>query len=171
MAEMFADTRRYCARMTDPRDRLKEAPLYLAWKRQGKVWWNDDWIEAHGPIRQRIPGLDDHISFANYDLKLNGLPQIGTTAEGRPFVMCVPPPSKSELEQVFEDAIAHFRFQWEVDAFMKEQVYERLGVVAGILDVISYHGFEPASRTPGLDYLEQMVPRKPLQRVEYRELD
>lgn len=156
--------------MNDPRDLLEDSPLYLIWKRQGKVWWDEEWMEDRGPVRQRIPDLDDHISFANYDLKLNDLPLIETTSEGRPFVRCLAPLSKEELASVQVWAIDNHARPIEVDHFMK-RVYERLIAVTGILDVVHHHGFEPMARTPGLEFLDSLVPRKGLRRVEYRKLD
>ena len=35
-----------------------------------------------GHTRSRVPGLDDHISFANYDLTREGLPLVQRDSEG-----------------------------------------------------------------------------------------
>jgi hypothetical protein len=164
------------------RKRLADEPLYLAWRRQGKLWWNEEWIQANGPVRQRIPGLEDHISFANFDLRQNGDPQIAMTSEGRPFVMCIPLMSEDDLRRVSSLAIAHLLgpagefaeyvndpgVRERINAIMHREVYSRLADVSGTLDVVHYHGFEPASRSIGLDYLDPLLPRKGLRRVEFR---
>lgn len=148
--------------------KIAERPLYLSWRRQGKVWWEESWVQQYGPVRQRIPGLDDHIGFANYDLRLNSLPQIQKNSQGRPYVICFPAMDKSELAEILDFAIIDFDRPWQVDDFMKTTVYAGMARLRGILDVVHYHGFEPAERTSGLDYLDSILPRQGLRKTEYR---
>ena len=145
-------------------------PLYLAWEKQGKVHWDEEWIKQNGPVRQRIPGLDDHISFANFDLKNNGLPLIQTADSGRPFAMCFKPMTETELSELQAAVITHFDHPWQADECLKE-IGSRLAAVAGLLDVVAYHGFAPATRTPGLDHLNMLLPRQELQRVDHDKQD
>jgi hypothetical protein len=44
----------------------------VEWSRQGRVHWEQHWLDEHGPVRSRIPDLNDHMSFVNYDLRHNG---------------------------------------------------------------------------------------------------
>jgi hypothetical protein len=156
--------------VSDLDDRLADMPLYLAWERQGKVHWTEDWVRQHGPIRQRIPGLEDHISFANFDLKQNDLPQIQTTENGRPFVMCIEPMTEAELSDLQHAVVAHFSRPGQAHDCIKE-VGARLAAVARLLDVVAYHGFAPAMRTQGLDHLDSVLPRQETRIVDYQELD
>jgi hypothetical protein len=55
---------------TDLAERFSEVRLYLAWEHQGRLWWDDDWLERHGPTRTHIPGMDDQ-----------GLPRLWLTPE------------------------------------------------------------------------------------------
>jgi hypothetical protein len=48
----------------------------LVWTRQGNIKWENWWVEQHGHTRTKIPGREDHISFANVDLKHNRCPTI-----------------------------------------------------------------------------------------------
>ena len=43
--------------------------LKIIWKRQGDVKWEDWWVEKYDRKRARVPDINDHISFANFDLK------------------------------------------------------------------------------------------------------
>ncbi|WP_326957542.1 hypothetical protein [Amycolatopsis sp. NBC_01286] len=140
---------------------IEDAPLYLHWVRQGKLHWNQDWLDDHGPARSHIPGLAEHISFANYDLRLNGHPTIETDNQGRPFVTCVRPMTAQELKETHAHAIALIG-RTEADAFMQANIYRRLRRLAGMLDVVAHHGFEPAMRSAGLDYLRSVYPRQEL---------
>lgn len=54
----------------------------VAWKRQGTVTWEPGFEQT----RSRIPGLDDHIGFANYDLRYGGLPEIHKDPSGDLFI-------------------------------------------------------------------------------------
>ncbi len=44
------------------------ACIPIMWKRRGNVHWDDWWFESEGPVRSHVPNLDNHISFANFDL-------------------------------------------------------------------------------------------------------
>lgn len=150
---------------------LADVPLYLSWTSQGKIWWNENWLRVHGPVRERIPGFDDHVSFANFDLRLNKLPRIELASEGRPFVRCLAPMSEDQLSGVAKKAALVHTAPQRLDdqgyeEFMKTRVYERLGAVAGVRDVVRYHGFQPAERTPGLDHLDRLLPPEDLRRVD-----
>lgn len=151
--------------------RLADVPLYLSWTSQGKIWWSEDWLRIHGPVRERIPGFDDHVSFANFDLRQNKLPQVELSAGGRPFVRCLAPMREEELQEVAKKAALVHATPQKLDAqqyeqFMKTQVYARLAVVAGVRDVVRYHGFQPSERTPGLDHLDRLLPVQDLRRVD-----
>lgn len=50
--------------------------LDLVWLRQGEVRWQQNWIDQYGHTRTHIPNLEEHISFANFDLRRAGLPTI-----------------------------------------------------------------------------------------------
>jgi hypothetical protein len=107
-------------------------------------------------VRERIPGFDDHVSFANFDLKLNSLPRIDLSREGRPFVMCLDPLDEDEMRLLPLDPSL-------VSASINvRDVVTRMAQVKRILDVVHYHGFQPANRTPGLDYLDRIAPRSEL---------
>lgn len=54
----------------------------VVWKRQGSVRWERDWVEAHGQSRSHIPGLEEHMSFANFDLNQAGYNKIYRDAKG-----------------------------------------------------------------------------------------
>lgn len=154
--------------------RLADRPLYLSWTNQGKIWWNEDWLNIHGPVRERIPGFDDHVSFANFDLRQNKLPQIEVETGGRPFVSCLAPMSEEDLKEVARKAaLLHAQPEkpdtqqyQQYQQFMKTRVYARLAVVAGVRDVVRYHGFQPSERTLGLDHLDILLPMQALRRVE-----
>lgn len=148
---------------------LRDAPLYLAWEHQGKIWWNDDWLKRYGPVRSRIPGFDDHVSFANFDLGQNALPLIRQTDVGRPYVSCQSPLTASEMERVNTLAAMLHSGDTQPDVegyqkFMTEKVYDRLGITAGVRDVVRYHGFVPAKITPGLAHLGRLAPPRELRR-------
>lgn len=151
--------------------RLADVPLYLSWTSHGKIWWSVDWLRVHGPVRERIPGFDDHVSFANFDLRQNKLPQIELATDGRPFVRCLAPVNEEELNEVAKKgALVHATPQEsnvrQYEQFMKTRVYARLAVVASVRDVVLYHGFQPSERTPGLDHLDSLLPVQDLRRVD-----
>lgn len=50
--------------------------IELAWVRQGVVLWEDTWVERHGRTRSHEPSLEEHVGFANHDLRLHSLPEI-----------------------------------------------------------------------------------------------
>lgn len=56
--------------------------IEISWVRQGDVIWNEDWVELHGHQRSKLPELQDHIGFANYDLRAAGLPEISELEDG-----------------------------------------------------------------------------------------
>lgn len=56
--------------------------MRVEWSRQGRVHWEQDWLNARGPIRTRIPDLKDHLSFVNHDLAHNGRQLVTEDDEG-----------------------------------------------------------------------------------------
>lgn len=52
------------------------ATLRVEWVKQGEIKWEKWYVEKKGYLIDKIPGLKDHISFANFDLKKNGCPPI-----------------------------------------------------------------------------------------------
>lgn len=56
--------------------------LNIVWTKQGTIKWEEWWVDGHGHKLDRIPGLKDHISFANFDLNQLGCPSISVTEEG-----------------------------------------------------------------------------------------
>ena len=97
--------------------------VFVYWAKQGKVKWSDDWVDARGYSRSHIPGLDEHLGFANYDLRLNGLPEIQRNREGRLYlnvdlVAVSGLPRNAGILTLFDSAMAQ------------------------IMPVLNYHGFE-----------------------------
>ena len=45
--------------------------LYITWVKQGTIQWEKWYTERYGNKLQKLPSMDDHISFANFDLKNN----------------------------------------------------------------------------------------------------
>lgn len=56
--------------------------ISVVWKRQGNVTWEAGFERE----RSHIPGRDEHLSFANYDLKDSGLPGISVDPSGSLFM-------------------------------------------------------------------------------------
>jgi hypothetical protein len=56
--------------------------LNIVWTKQGTINWEDWWVKGQGHKLDKIPGLKDHISFADFDLKRNGCPLITVTDDG-----------------------------------------------------------------------------------------
>jgi hypothetical protein len=52
------------------------ATLRVEWVKQGVIRWEDWYVKEKGHRIDTIPGLKEHISFANFDLKKNGCPPI-----------------------------------------------------------------------------------------------
>ena len=50
--------------------------LKVAWVKEGKKRWEDWWVERRGYSLTKIPGLKDHVGFANYDLSQNDCPTL-----------------------------------------------------------------------------------------------
>lgn len=48
----------------------------LRWIQQGETNWEPWWVQAHGHSKTHVPGQMEHISFANHDLRMAGLPEI-----------------------------------------------------------------------------------------------
>ncbi len=50
--------------------------LKIEWIQQGNIEWEDWYTEENGRHLKKSPKRDEHISFANYDLKNKNLPCI-----------------------------------------------------------------------------------------------
>lgn len=146
---------------------IADAPLYLSWMRQGKVRWEEYWLESNGPVRQSIPSLDDHISFANFDLRQNSLAQIETNSMGKPFVSCITALTQSEFRALFMRVAAISQSNEELRSFIQEHVYARLVALRSILNIVKFHGFDPETRTEGLDQLKDLTLANQLRQSGY----
>ena len=58
----------------------------VTWERQGAVRWQEWWIKQNGPTRTHIPGLDEHISFVNFDLRRLGYPSLSREVTGDLYI-------------------------------------------------------------------------------------
>jgi len=58
------------------------ATLGVIWVKQGKKQWEDWWVQRHGQRLEQMPGLKDHIGFANYDLQQNGFARLTVMESG-----------------------------------------------------------------------------------------
>jgi hypothetical protein len=56
--------------------------LKIIWARQGNAKLENWWVEQHGSPTAPKSGLEDHISFANFDLQQSGCPRIMRTGTG-----------------------------------------------------------------------------------------
>jgi hypothetical protein len=145
---------------------LEPVPFKLRWVRQGKVTWRRDWVGAYGPSRSEIPGLDQHVGFANYDLHHNDLPTIQKDAAGQLFVMAIRPLTEAEMIEVYREVLGYIHDVNGTGAAFKSRVLKPLTDLAAVLDVVAYHGFEPAEDSPGLRYLRTLSPQTEL-RIEF----
>lgn len=48
----------------------------VLWTRAGQTQWGAGWVERYGQTKSHEPGEDEHIGFANFDLRGNGLPEL-----------------------------------------------------------------------------------------------
>lgn len=55
----------------------------VIWTAQGDVRWEPWWVERYGHTRSRIPDLEDHLSFVNFDLSRNGYRTVTRDERGR----------------------------------------------------------------------------------------
>jgi hypothetical protein len=60
--------------------------IFIYWAKQGRVNWETDWVTVRGYSRSHIPGLEEHVGFANHDLRINGLPTIQSDDSGRMYL-------------------------------------------------------------------------------------
>jgi hypothetical protein len=141
---------------------IQPVPFMLRWVRQGKAAWRRDWVDQYGPSRTHIPGLDEHIAFANYDLELNGLPRITKDASGEPYVMAIRPLTEAEMSQVHSQIYLEFAASYNhlhnVELFFTRRVIRPLLRLASLLDSVAYHGFVPAEDSPGLREFRSLLP-------------
>lgn len=75
--------------------------LLLAWTKQGTIQWENWYTQQHGQHLQSIPGLKDHVSFANYDLQQNNCPALVMENE-RLEIRNVPPQKLHIIQQIIE---------------------------------------------------------------------
>ncbi|MGQ0433081.1 MAG: hypothetical protein ACT452_11825 [Microthrixaceae bacterium] len=73
--------------------------LAVHWIQDGNIHWEDWWVKRYGRQRTRIPGEAEHVSFANFDLKRNGLPSIRETRDGLLYVE-VHPANESSVKNI-----------------------------------------------------------------------
>jgi hypothetical protein len=77
-------------------------PTYeVTWARQGTVRWEKWWLDERGPWRTHIPGFEEHVGFANFDLGRNGLPELRVTANG---ALAIDLDSQHQLNELRENA-------------------------------------------------------------------
>ena len=50
--------------------------LRIEWEKQGNIRWEDWYVKEKGHNIDEIPGLKEHISFANFELNEKGCPTI-----------------------------------------------------------------------------------------------
>lgn len=74
----------------------------VIWARQGNVHWEGWWLREHGPSRDHIPGFDEHIGFANFDLERNGFGLIERGPRDE-LTVVVRPASASAIRQILQD--------------------------------------------------------------------
>ncbi len=70
--------------------------LQVVWVRQGEVNWELPWVRIFGYKRFRKPEFEDHIGFANFDLKRAGFPIIVEKGD----VLEIPNVSPGQIESV-----------------------------------------------------------------------
>ncbi len=128
----------------------------LKWVRQGRVAWRTDWVNKYGPTRSHLPGLGEHISFANFDLKRNSLPMIELDSDGDPYVMAVRPLTEAEERETLGAMIDYFGLERANNVF-RDKVVRPVVRLAMVLDLAAYHGFVPAEETPGLQRLRTLL--------------
>ena len=74
--------------------------VQVEWVREGEVMWSQGWVERNGQTRSHIPGLDDHISFANYDLQRKGYPSVEKTTDGSLVIDVTPLTDRGVLSEI-----------------------------------------------------------------------
>ena len=73
--------------------------MTITWERDGNIEWEEWWVQNHGHNRSKLPGLNDHIGYANYDLAANNCPKI-TTISGKLVVSHIPIISLQVVEEI-----------------------------------------------------------------------
>ncbi|MFI6332487.1 hypothetical protein ACIBBG_29790 [Micromonospora chersina] len=81
---------------------LASRRLWVEWREYGAIKWQDDWVSRFGHTRSRLPGLMDHIGFANFDLRAAGLPAIAFDDAGQPYVDLPHPGLKDAVLEVVQ---------------------------------------------------------------------
>jgi len=61
----------------------------LVWVQQGQVKWEEWHVRTKGYARTHIPGMDEHIGFANFDLENHHLQPIEELPNGELRYTCV----------------------------------------------------------------------------------
>ena len=139
---------------------IEPRPFKLKWERQGKVAWRADWVSTYGPTRHHIPGLDEHIGFANFDLETNSLPTIAKGSDGQPYVIAIPPLTEVEMSEIRREMIGYFGHPKRASDVFTDKVIRPLVELATVLNFVAYHGFVPAEDSPGLRHLRALLPPK-----------
>jgi len=128
------------------------------WIRQGKVAWRRDWVDKYGPSRTHIPGLYEHIGYANFDLKRNNLPTIAKDDAGELYVMAIRPLTEAEMVQIHAEMLGYFGHPKRANEFFADRILRPLDELAAVLNFAAYHGFMPAEDSPGLRHLRTLFP-------------
>jgi hypothetical protein len=137
---------------------LEPAPFKLKWVRQGKVAWRRDHYDKYGPTRTHIPGLDEHIGYANFDLQRNNLPTIARDSADVLYVMAIRPLTEAEMAQIHTNMLGYFGHPQRARECFASRVLRPLDELAAVLNFAAYHGFMPAEDSPGLRYLRTLFP-------------
>ena len=145
-------------------EQVSDRPLYFVWVRHGKIHWGEGWVEQRGPVRSRIPGLDDHVSFINHDLRQNNLPPMEQDNRGQLFVRTQLPLSKADSTLLFS-VILGLPDKYDPESFARS-LGTRTEQSFGVLNVAAHHGFEPRDQTAGLAELNELYPRQALRQSE-----
>ena len=97
--------------------------LQVVWARQGSINWEDDWVESSGHVRSKVPGLAEHVGFANHDLARRALPPIQQTSSGDLYI---------EFDFDLPPAGEHSPYSSDL----------RRPRIAQAKAILAYHGFE-----------------------------
>jgi hypothetical protein len=78
----------------------------VVWARQGTPVWEQWWVQSRGKTRSHEPTRDEHVSFANYDLRRFGLPDL-QVRDGRLFI-----DTGQGNDAAIAQVIAQHGFEW-----------------------------------------------------------
>lgn len=117
----------------------------IEWSRQGRVHWEQHWLDEFGPIRSRIPDLSDHLGFVNFDLRQNGHCEV--TPDGDGLLWLELPELEYAARQMVWD---HFRIPGLCRTNYREPL-PGLRAMLGCQSLLGNHGFTMVpSAYPGL---------------------